>query len=312
MLAADERGDRQPAPTDDGEGQQRLRPPGGVGDDGDAGVGALGEVALEGVLPGKALIAADGGLRLQRQPVVADGGDIIDDADGEGGCVRTALRAEGRGPSAIVSATAFMGWPRCDVRRLSKKSQEFVRTRHFKALRIWLRLFPRLLEARRSSFNLTGQDSRYSRSVGKPLRPLPIAPGRACRCSAAAPLFTSPARHALFPGTTETRPDLNRPPNAIVRKCHVDPSDPPNGARRRRRPRRPFGSRPLPGAPSPDGCDGGGTGGVYFVYGGGLARVLTEKLPNTQATSQVTGGSVDNINLVTSGDADIGFSTFDW
>ena len=23
----------------------------------------------------------------------------------------------------------------------------------------------------------------------------------------------------------------------------------------------------------------GGTGGVYFVYGGGLARVLTEKLP---------------------------------
>ncbi len=55
----------------------------------------------------------------------------------------------------------------------------------------------------------------------------------------------------------------------------------------------------------------GGTGGVYFVYGGGLARVLTEKLPNTQVTSQVTGGSVDNINLVTSGDADIGFSTLD-
>ncbi|QCK88496.1 TAXI family TRAP transporter solute-binding subunit [Phreatobacter aquaticus] len=55
----------------------------------------------------------------------------------------------------------------------------------------------------------------------------------------------------------------------------------------------------------------GGTGGVYFVYGGGLARVLTEKLPNTQVTAQVTGGSVDNINLVTSGDADLGFSTLD-
>jgi TRAP transporter TAXI family solute receptor len=55
----------------------------------------------------------------------------------------------------------------------------------------------------------------------------------------------------------------------------------------------------------------GGTGGVYFVYGGGLARVLTEKLPNTQVTAQVTGGSVDNINLLSTGDADIGFSTLD-
>lgn len=55
----------------------------------------------------------------------------------------------------------------------------------------------------------------------------------------------------------------------------------------------------------------GGTGGVYFVYGGGLARVLAEKLPNTQATAQVTGGSVDNINLLSTGDADIGFSTLD-
>ena len=55
----------------------------------------------------------------------------------------------------------------------------------------------------------------------------------------------------------------------------------------------------------------GGTGGVYFVYGGGLASVLTEKVPNVQATSQVTGGSVDNINLLSAGDADIGFSTLD-
>ncbi|MBL8569670.1 MAG: TAXI family TRAP transporter solute-binding subunit [Phreatobacter sp.] len=55
----------------------------------------------------------------------------------------------------------------------------------------------------------------------------------------------------------------------------------------------------------------GGTGGVYFVYGGGLARILTEKMQNTQATAQVTGGSVDNINLVSAGDADMGLSTLD-
>jgi hypothetical protein len=55
----------------------------------------------------------------------------------------------------------------------------------------------------------------------------------------------------------------------------------------------------------------GGTGGVFFPYGGGLARILSEKMPNTQATGQVTGGSVDNVKLISQGDADIGFSTLD-
>jgi hypothetical protein len=55
----------------------------------------------------------------------------------------------------------------------------------------------------------------------------------------------------------------------------------------------------------------GGTGGVFYPYGGGLAKILTEKGANIQATSQVTGGSVDNCKLVAAGDADIGFSTLD-
>jgi TRAP transporter TAXI family solute receptor len=55
----------------------------------------------------------------------------------------------------------------------------------------------------------------------------------------------------------------------------------------------------------------GGTGGVFYPYGGGLAKILSEKVPNMQATSQVTGGSVDNCKLVAAGDAEIGFSTLD-
>lgn len=55
----------------------------------------------------------------------------------------------------------------------------------------------------------------------------------------------------------------------------------------------------------------GGTGGVFFPYGGGLAKVLSEKMANTQATAQVTGGSVDNVKLLNDGEADIGFSTID-
>lgn len=55
----------------------------------------------------------------------------------------------------------------------------------------------------------------------------------------------------------------------------------------------------------------GGTGGVFFPYGGGLARILTEKMPNTEATAQETGGSVDNMKLLQSDEAQIGFTTAD-
>ena len=68
--------------------------------------------------------------------------------------------------------------------------------------------------------------------------------------------------------------------------------------------------------PIPDGklrlvIGTGGTGGVYFPYGGGIARILTEKMGNTEVTAEVTGGSVDNNKLVNSGDADLGMSTID-
>jgi TRAP transporter TAXI family solute receptor len=74
---------------------------------------------------------------------------------------------------------------------------------------------------------------------------------------------------------------------------------------------------PAPGAAQPSGektrlvIVTGGTGGVFFPYGGGLARIITEKMPNTEATAEVTGGSVDNMKLIGAGDADIGLSTVD-
>lgn len=55
----------------------------------------------------------------------------------------------------------------------------------------------------------------------------------------------------------------------------------------------------------------GGTGGVFYPYGGGLAKILSENVPNCQASAQVTGGSVDNVKLLAAGEADIGFSTID-
>lgn len=55
----------------------------------------------------------------------------------------------------------------------------------------------------------------------------------------------------------------------------------------------------------------GNTGGVFFPYGGGIARVLTQKLPGAQVTAQETGGSVDNMNLILNGEAALGMSTVD-
>ena len=55
----------------------------------------------------------------------------------------------------------------------------------------------------------------------------------------------------------------------------------------------------------------GGTGGVYYPYGGALARLISEKIPNTQATAEVTGASVDNLKLMQVGKVDLAFTLAD-
>jgi len=45
----------------------------------------------------------------------------------------------------------------------------------------------------------------------------------------------------------------------------------------------------------------GGTGGVYYPMGGGMAAVLSKHVPGMSATAEVTGGSVDNLKLIASG-----------
>jgi len=55
----------------------------------------------------------------------------------------------------------------------------------------------------------------------------------------------------------------------------------------------------------------GGTGGVYYPLGGGIANVLSKYVPNMQATAEVTGASVDNMKLVGGGKAEVGFTMAD-
>ena len=55
----------------------------------------------------------------------------------------------------------------------------------------------------------------------------------------------------------------------------------------------------------------GGTGGVYYPYGGGIAKVITEHVPNTEATAEVTAASVDNLKFIRDHKADMAFTTAD-
>ncbi len=49
----------------------------------------------------------------------------------------------------------------------------------------------------------------------------------------------------------------------------------------------------------------GGTGGVYYPLGGGMANVLSKYIPYMEATAEVTTASVDNCLLVGAGKSDL-------
>src|SRR5690606_8350356 len=55
----------------------------------------------------------------------------------------------------------------------------------------------------------------------------------------------------------------------------------------------------------------GGTGGVYYPMGGGMAAVLSKHVPGWEATAEVTGASVANLQLIGQGKQDIGFTMAD-
>jgi TRAP transporter TAXI family solute receptor len=55
----------------------------------------------------------------------------------------------------------------------------------------------------------------------------------------------------------------------------------------------------------------GGTGGVYYPLGGGMAAVLSKYVDGMQATAEVTGGSVANLQLISTGKPYIALSMTD-
>ncbi len=55
----------------------------------------------------------------------------------------------------------------------------------------------------------------------------------------------------------------------------------------------------------------GGTGGVYYVLGGAYARAVERRLGGVEATAEVTAASVENLERVARGEADVAFTLAD-
>ena len=55
----------------------------------------------------------------------------------------------------------------------------------------------------------------------------------------------------------------------------------------------------------------GGTGGVYFPYGGGVAEVINNHVDGASGSAEVTGASVENVALISRGDSDLALALAD-
>lgn len=53
----------------------------------------------------------------------------------------------------------------------------------------------------------------------------------------------------------------------------------------------------------------GGTGGLFYVIGAGMAELITEHMEGTTARAEVTGASIENIRRTAAGELEIGFSS---
>jgi TRAP transporter TAXI family solute receptor len=53
------------------------------------------------------------------------------------------------------------------------------------------------------------------------------------------------------------------------------------------------------------------TGGVYYILGGGISKVISANIPNTIATAEVTPGAVDNVKMLQNNSIDFAFTKSD-
>ena len=71
----------------------------------------------------------------------------------------------------------------------------------------------------------------------------------------------------------------------------------------------PIGSPKNPSAAERVSIGTGGTGGLFYVIGAGMADLLNKHMPDTTARAEVTGASIENIRRVAADQMSFGFSS---
>jgi uncharacterized protein len=55
----------------------------------------------------------------------------------------------------------------------------------------------------------------------------------------------------------------------------------------------------------------GGSGGVFYIIGAGMAKVVNQRIPSLEATAQATAATVENIELINAGKGDFATAIYD-
>lgn len=55
----------------------------------------------------------------------------------------------------------------------------------------------------------------------------------------------------------------------------------------------------------------GGSGGVFYIVGAGMAKVINQKVPSLEATAQATAATVENIELINAGKGEFATAIYD-
>jgi hypothetical protein len=55
----------------------------------------------------------------------------------------------------------------------------------------------------------------------------------------------------------------------------------------------------------------GGSGGVFYIIGAGMAKMINKKIPSLEATAQATAATVENIELINAGKGDFATAIYD-
>ena len=119
----------------------------------------------------------------------------------------------------------------------------------------------------------------------------------ACATPTPVPTIAPPTAAPTQPPAPTQAPAATKPPEATKPPAPTATTAPPTAAPTRAKTRLSIAT--------------GGTAGVYYPYGGGLAGLISKYVTNTEAAAEATQASAENMQFILRGRADLAFALAD-